>query len=275
MHCKQPIHAALACFLTVTATPAVGSDLLTYSGTIGFTIESFNYDEKDENDRRIDSEDGALPGLFLNLQARSGHWFIAGEFHILQGEVDYTAYPADTELKSRTSENIKDLSLTFGFSQDLNASTQLEYSGGLGLRNWERDIHSLPGIPGLDETYDWPYLSLAIKPVIQMNPGNSVTLLLRAKQAFDATLDVKFKDGLHDQVKLDLDNGRGLELEVTWFYEKSPTTSIGLGPYLHFWWFDESDQFTLTENGTPVGTVHEPASDTRSLGFRLFIRKYF
>lgn len=262
--------------LSASVTPATAKDTIIISGTIGVSLEDFHYEEEDRQGDVIDAEDGALQGLSLDLQTRSGQWFIAGGYHVMNGEVDYRAYPStDSELRSRTSESMKDVSLILGFSQDISESTRLEYSGGVGLRIWDRDIHSLPDIPGLDETYQWPYLQLGIEPAIQYSPNNRISFLLKVKKTYRATLDVEFKEELFDPVTLDLDDGVGLELEATWFHKIDQSTTLGVGPYLHHWWFDESKETTLTKNGVPVGKVYEPASISRSTGFRLFVTKNF
>ncbi len=259
--------------LAVIVCSADAADFFT---SFGLSIVDFQYEEENLQGDILDLEDGSLQGLFIDLEARSGKWFINGAVETMRGDVDYVAYPSSNiELNSQTSESMKNQNLALGYSQEISEKLKMEYFGGLGLRIWNRNIHSLPSIPGLDETYEWPYFSLGIRPIYHINSASKVDFLLRAKRSFNATLDVEFKNEVYDPVKLDLNDGQGLEVEVNWLQSIDRNTSIGFGPYLHLWWFDESDSFALTKNGAAVGTVFEPANYTRSLGFHLFLRKHF
>ncbi len=275
MKSPQSITIILAIGSLMTAHPSF-TDTVVYNASIGLLLEDFHYEEENQAGDLLDSEDGLLPGLAFELKATSGKWFVTGNYHIQGGDVDYRAYPGtDTELKSQTDTLLNEASLSLGYVQAITESTCLEYFGGIGLRLWDRDIQSLPDISGLHEEYKWPYILLALRPSVQYTTKDQGSFLVMVKKTFDATLDVEFQQGLYDPVMLDLHDGMGLELLAGWTHQFDAHTSLELGPYLRYWWFDKSDDLTLTKDDVPVGMVHEPANMTRSLGFRLSLLKKF
>jgi hypothetical protein len=265
----------LAISSLVTVQPSF-AESVDYSASVGVIIEDFHYEEENDAGDLLDSEDGLLPGLAFELKAGAGNWLVKGNYHLLGGEVDYQAYSgSDSELNSQTDTLINEVSLSLGYVQEIAENTCLEYFGGIGLRLWDRDIQSLPGISGLHEKYQWPYVHLALRPSVQYTEKDRGSFLLMVKKTFDATLDVEFQQGSYDPLTLDLGDGLGLELHASWAHQFDDHTSLELGPYLRYWRFDKSAGFTLTNAGVPVGMVHEPANLTRSLGFRLSLLKKF
>jgi hypothetical protein len=152
---------------------------------------------------------------------------------------------------------------------------EFAFSGGLGLRLWDRDIQSLPEIAGLKEEYSWPYVQLGLSGIFHFTAKDTGNVLLRVKKALNPTLDVEFKHGLYDTVTIDLDEGTGLELQALWSHYFDDKTQLEVGPYLRYWKFDKSDATSLTRDNVPVGLVYEPANSTRSLGVRLSVLMLF
>jgi hypothetical protein len=263
--------AFLLAISPLSALPNDGSLLI---ASVGVSIEDFHYEEENRRDEIIAREDGRLPGLSFDLAIERGNWWLASQLRYSEGEIDYLAYPATSHrLYSATREEIRELSVHAGYQHQSPGKTRFRYFVGLGLRIWDRDIRSLDDIAGLDETYEWPYLSLGIQPTFDVGPRSSLSLLLQANKAFDASLEVTFKEQRYDPVSLALDEGLGLRLVGTWTLELDQSAAVGFGPYLDLWWFDRSEPQPLTRNGILVGSVHEPQSLTRNLGLQLFIRK--
>ena len=165
--------------------------------------------------------------------------------------------------------------MSLGYVIDSMDKVGLEFSGGLGLRIWDRDIQSLPDIAGLREKYNWPYLQIGLSGILQFTAKDTGSVSLHFKKAFNPTLDVEFKHGLYDPVTIDLDEGKGLEIQGMWSHHFDDKTHLEFGPYLRYWWFDKSDATALTKDNVPIGLVYEPASRTRSLGLRLSVLMAF
>jgi hypothetical protein len=261
---------------SLTAWQSSVADTMRYSAGIGLETEDFHYEEENDRGDTIDTEDGLLPGVTLTSKAVSGSWFITGEYQLLNGEVDYRATPSnDNVLKSNTDTRIDEISLSLGYSLDSMKNVEYEFSGGVGLRLWDRNIQSLPDIAGLKERYNWPYMQFGLSGIFQFSSKDTGIVVLRVKKAFNPTLDVKFKNGLYDSVTIDLDEGKGLELQTMWNHYFEDKTHLEFGPYLRYWWFDKSDSTSLTKDDASVGLVYEPASITRSLGLRLSLLMTF
>lgn len=252
------------------------ADTTTYSAGIGILTEDFHYVEENDSGDTIDVEDGLLPGVALDLKTVSGNWFIRGEYQLLDGEVDYRANLSnDNVLQSNTDTRIDDISLSLGYSLDSVDNVEYEFSGGLGLRLWVREIQSLPDIAGLKEKYKWPYIQLGVSGTYPFTAKDTGTVLLHVKKAFNSTMDVEFKQGLYDSVTIDLDEGTGLDIQMLWSHYLDDKTHLEIGPYLRYWWFDKSDATALTKDNVPVGLVYEPTNKTRSLGLRLSLLMTF
>jgi hypothetical protein len=258
------------------ASTAYATDTVRLAGRLGLAFEDFQYKEKNDQGGIIDREDAYLPRLSLTLRADSARWFFSGSVNYMKGDADYLAYASSPEgLRSTTSEEMVELALRIGTLHQLSDTVSLEYSGTLGLRFWQRDIHSLPTVSGLNESYRWPYFGLGIKPAVQLSPSQSLSLSLFAGYTYASSLEVEFKDNVYDPAELSLDNGFLLRIEAAWAHAFDETFSVELGPYLELWRFDRSNTATLKRDGSPVGTLFEPANTTRSAGARLCIIKSF
>jgi len=260
------------CLFILIFSNQVSAESIPFRASIGLLMERFDYYEK-EKGNKIDTEQGYLPGFQLNISSETAPLSINASFKFLKGDVDYNAYPpASEKLVSRTAERIREFQLTAGFQSNHSGKMQTNYFAGLGLRLWDRDIHSLPGTPGLTETYTWPYVSFGIKPRYQLDSSNSINLALSLQAVFNATLDVSFKSSLFDSTKLDLKNGRGLKLALAWVHT-SGQLSFSIAPYLDVWRFNRSDSFPLKKDGVVVGSLTEPESLTRNAGVMVLISR--
>jgi hypothetical protein len=263
-------------FFLISNSEADDRDGIEYQGLIGFSLERFNYEEEDDKGSVLDREDGNLPKLSLELKAEADSAFLAGRFRYSAGEVKYKAHPGTSgELKSHTTERIHDFGLFGGYQQQLSTNLQLEYAAGFGYREWDRNIHSLSSTSGLAERYRWPYMSLGVKPIYEIDSSNSISMQLDYRRVFNASLDVEFKRELYDPVSIDLKNGQGVWLSFTWKHRTGQSTELALIPYYEHWRFDKSKETPLKRGGVVVGSVHEPENQTNNFGMELALIKTF
>jgi len=247
-----------------------------FTGTLGISLASFEYEEVDEADRTLDEESGLFPELNLSLRLDAESWFILGDLRYLKGTADYTAYPmSKPPLESTTDEEIIDFSLLFGVQQEFSNAVSLAVYGGLGFRYWERDIQSTAGASGLYEEYEWGYMLIGISPAMRIGPSDRLGADLQLRKAFDANLDVHFKNVTYDPVSLPLDDGTGLRLALNWNHELNDGFEFTLGPYLDLWEFEKSADVDLRQGNLIVGSVYEPASQTEVVGIRFSLTKTF
>ena len=263
--------------ILVGAVPfTVNADALRLTGNLGISFAGFEYEETDESGRTLDKESGLFPELNLSLKLDSESWFILGDLRYLKGTADYTAYPVSKpSLESTTEEEIIDFSLLFGVQQELSKAVTLAIYGGLGFRYWARDIQSTAGASGLYEEYEWGYMLIGISPAMRIGPSDRLGADLQLRKAFDANLDVRFKNINYDPVSLPLDDGIGFRLALNWNHELNEGFEFTLGTYLDIWEFERSADVGLRQGSLILGSVYEPASLTKVIGIRFFLTKGF
>jgi hypothetical protein len=224
----------------------------------------------------LDQESGTFPELNLALGLGSERWFVSGELRHFRDTADYTAFPASrSPLESTTEEEVTDISLLLGLRKELSDAVGLAVYGGLGFRSWSRDIRSTAGASGLDESYEWSYLILGVAPAMRLGPRDRLGAGLQLRQAFDADLDVRFKNIDYDPARIALDDGIGLRLTLDWIHRIDENYEFTLGPFVDLWEFDRSDNVELKRDDMVVGSLHEPASQTRIYGIRFFLTRRF
>ena len=274
---KYSFYLVVIVSIFVAAIPAaLNADPLDFTGSLGVSLTSFEYEEVDESGRLFDKESGTFPEMNLSLKLDSESWFISGELRYLKGTADYTAYPmSKPPLESTTEEQITDFSLLFGIQKEFSNAVTLAVYGGLGFRYWARDIQSTAGASGLYEEYEWGYTLIGISPAMRLGSNDRLGADLQLRKAFNANLDVRFKNVNFDPVSLPLDEGIGLRLALNWNHEINQDFEFTVGPFLDLWEFDRSADVDLRQGNLIVGSLYEPASLTQLFGIRFILTRRF
>lgn len=246
------------------------------TGDLGISLVNFEYEEFDDSDRLLDRESGNFPELNLGLKLGSENWFVSAELRYLRDTADYIAYPESRPpLESTTAEEITDLSLLLGLQKEFDNAVILAMYGGLGFRSWGRDIRSTASASGLDEKYQWGYFLIGVSPATDLGPRDRLGVDLQFRKAFDASLDVRFKNIDYDPASLELDNGIGVRLALNWTHRFNQDFEFTLGPFVDLWEFDRSADADLRRDGSVIGSLYEPASETRVYGIRFLLTRRF
>jgi len=263
--------------ILVTAAPVtLNAGPLQITGNLGVSLASFQYQEFDEAGRVLDEESGRFPELNLAIKLSSDWWYISGELRHLQGTADYTAYPASKPpLQSSTEESITDFSLLFGAQTMPSTDVALAVYSGLGYRSWRRDIQSTTDAAGLDEKYEWGYLLVGASSTLRLGSRDRLGADLQLRKAFNAMLGVNFKNMFYDPVSLPLDDGIGLRLALNWSHEINEGFAFTTGPFIDWWEFDRSADVELRQDNLILGSIYEPASQTRVIGIHFYLSKRF
>jgi hypothetical protein len=166
---------------------------------------------------------------------------------------------------TRTDEDIVDGSALAGVQFALTRGFGSAVFAGAGYRNWQRDIRSTRSATGLSETYDWWYGLLGVKGSYAASERMSWTLDLRLIRPVNPSIRVKFRNAL-DDTTLQLGEKTGYRLAVAWHFSLTDRAGLRITPFYEQWKLGRSSTRSLTQNGTVVGSLYEPRSETRNRG---------
>lgn len=264
-------------FLSVSLASAQtqGNPLVdTFNFQIGPDVRYLSYDEPDY-DVSIDGPMYGISGEFTyhgigNMQ----NYLMAGfEFEALAGGLDYDGQTQDgTPVKENTDDWLIESRGLVGYEYTFDEKIVTPFIG-IGYRYWNNDIHG-PG--GYEREVQYAYLPIGLRTWASI--AKNWTGGMSAE--YDIFLGGEVKSHLSDvnpqyndpEVNQDLGQGSGIRFSLH-FTREFPTRghSVTFEPYIRYWDIDKSDTATLTENGTPVGTVVEPGNESTSGGLRVSI----
>jgi hypothetical protein len=224
---------------------------------VGIAAVRFDYREFGNNDKILNRELGAIPGLSLRLgQRRSDwEWEAAGSFHY--GRANYTGQDNyGVPLSTITNETLGDASLRLGHW--FNASLPFMPYAGFGYHYWGRDIFSTATVSGLYEVYRWHYLWLGGKLLAYEQNGSRLLLDLSLIRPINTSLDVYVSS---TQTRVCPVGKNGFRLSMVSDIPLTSSLRMEITPYAENWEFGRSPP---TANGT-----YEPVSSTRNAGLDL------
>ncbi|MBI3609605.1 MAG: hypothetical protein HY204_02750 [Nitrospirae bacterium] len=243
-------------------------------GQIGLSVMNFGYKEFNDG-RRLDREDGLLPGIAGAITRRRGDWFGSWEASYHTGNVLYDGQTqSGLSLRTRTDEELMDLALQIGHGLRAGKYPANVLYAGLGYHRWKRDIRSTSDVTGLFEVYDWWYGILGLKGTFYSTDKIQWGADLRLIRTITPKIIIDFK-GLYDRARLNLDERFGGRLSLPWRYQYRENTAFDFEPYLESWNLGRSPTKLLTRNGAVVGSVFEPKSETRNYGLTIGIIRFF
>jgi len=242
----------------------------------GFSFLHFDYREYRKDGQQFNRESGYIPGVVLNLGRTAGAWDILGTLSYYGADINYhgeTQFGAP--VRTTTKEGLYAFALQIG-KQVILASTiaPVRVYGEIGYRHWERDIRSTSIATGPIENYRWHYASVgATVPVVQASWGE-VAFDARISRTFDSSIDVSFRN-LYESVYANLGNRNGFRFSLPISLPLRPKYVLHIEPFLEEWAFGSSNTVNLTQNGSIVGTLLEPRSETRTTGITVSLQKLF
>ncbi|HQU15315.1 MAG: hypothetical protein B7Z66_08185 [Chromatiales bacterium 21-64-14] len=264
----------VACLLVPFAAVAQGSQgegAGTWNGGVAFSVAQFHYDEF-VNNAVLDRETGALPGFVTTLGYTRGRWQAEGRLGYRRGTVDYYGQTqAGAAVQSRTDAAILDFSVRGGYRLPALGRWRSSVYGGLGYRRWERDIHSTPQAFGVAETYRWGYGFVGGTVGLPLDARTTVILDGRVTRSFAAQLGVDF-GGVFDGQTLGVEDRFAGRLGLRFDYRLPNGWAVAAGPYVEWWNLGQGASQPLRQGGAQVGSVFEPRSATRVIGFEVGLR---
>lgn len=247
---------------------------------ISGSILNFGYKELDLNKKLLDREDGFIPGIKLGVRYPIKQWVLAGDLAYHTGDAAYTGQTqTGIPITTTTNQRIADTTLQAEYwTQTEEGTAYAPYLGG-GFHYWRRDIKPTTissGAPvrGLLEIYTWWQIFLGVKSEIYQSETISWQLDTHLSYLIQPSIYVDF-NGLYDNATLPLGERWGLKVALPGHYKLNPTADLLIEPFAETYELGRSSTATLTSNGTPVGSVNEPYSQTINYGVSLGVSQKF
>jgi len=240
--------------------------------TISPALLHFDYTEFSTTDTTLNTETGWLPGLEADLSyAISPDWSVAINTSYYQGTVDYDGQtqqgvPHTTD----TDTNL----FRLGARLDRLIYKDIRLFVGAQSHQWKRDIKDKNNISGIDETYEWYEYSLGLNTDFVITKKDRINLEASYLLVRNATVFVDLSRVDLGTTTLDLGDGTGGRLNLSWLHQYRSDFNLGLGLFFEGWQFGRSNTRQL-ENGTSIIFVTEPRSETRNTGLKFNIEYMF
>lgn len=278
IHRPLVILCSLLLLLAASCTTAHASNDTGY--TISGSLLHFDYQEFSDTGKLLDRETGYIPGLVLGLNKAAGQWLFAGDFSYHRGDTPYTGYTnSGIPITTTTRQNIADIALRAEYWPQTGSEPPYAIYLGAAWRQWQRDILSTTtasGAPvgGLYEIYKWWTGFMGIKGEVFSSADNRLILDIRLQQTFKPTIHVDFH-GTYDSANLPLGERLGARLALPWQHKLSGMTTLAIEPYAEYYEFGRSATAPLSKNGSVVGNVYEPLSQTLNYGLTVGVNQRF
>lgn len=233
--------------------------------TLSPSLLYFDYTEFGTTNKVLDRELGWLPGLEADLSHTfTSGWSINVFSAYYQGTVDYTGQ-TQSGTPLTTDTGTKFFRLGGRVKKDIYKNIHL-YVGAQQHR-WDRDIKDTSIASGIDETYRWLEYSIGLDSDIFINQNNLINVDIAYLLTRDATIDVDLSRINLGSATLDIGDGNGGRISLSWKTIYTKSTRLGLTFFFEAWNFGRSNT-KQTQGGSSPIFVTEPRSETRNTGLK-------
>ncbi len=232
----------------------------------------FDYTEFSTTNHELDRETGWLPGLEASLnQTITPDWLLSINTSYFQGTVDYNGETqAGVPHTTDTDTNL------FRLGAQVNRLIYKNISLFVGAQahQWKRDIKDNNNISGIYEVYKWREYSVGLNSDFSFTQKDIINLQASFLLIRDATILVDLSRVNLGTTTLDLGDGTGARLNLSWVHQYKNNISYGLGLFFEAWQFGRSNT-KQTQNSSAIIFVTEPRSETRNIGLQFNIEYLF
>ena len=233
-------------------------------------VADFDFREFDDG-AQLNREEGRLLGANLSVSTQWQHLVLEGALSYLVGDVPYRGQTqSGRPVQSRTDEEIWEGELRLGWRIYTGTAVEFRLYGGMGYRDWDRDIQSTASASGLFENYYWPYGLLGAQLSWSDNESSHWLFELQALRPIDPEIEVQFKADL-DNTRLELGEETGYRAAAAWHRMLSDNWGLGVRLDYTAWDIGGSKTGLLRREGIVIGTVYEPESETRTTRLQLVL----
>ena len=236
------------------------------------TLLHFDYTEFSTTDEVLDRELGWLPGLEANLKhAITPDWLFSVSTSYYQGTVDYDG---QTQQGAAHTTNTDSNIFRIGVRADRLIYQDIYLFAGARFHKWKRDINDNNNISGIDETYEWHEYSIGLNSDFTITQKDIISLEASLLLIRDGTIFVDLSRANLGTTTLDLGDGTGARLNLSWIRQYKNNINYGLGLFFEAWQFGRSNT-RQTQNSSAIIFVTEPESETKNIGLQFSIEYMF
>jgi len=239
--------------------------------SIDTVLMDFDYAEYSDANILLDEENGALPGISLQLSLHNTTRRLLSRFQYFNGQVNYDGQTqGGIDFGTNSNEILYSFSIKQFFKHDNEA--RLEWLLGIELWFWDRDILSRNNVQGLFEKYQWQELSA----------GLSMQILQQQKQ--QAWLEAQLIQTLSPRMSIQLDQdfgtvtlGTNLGYRLRFIYQQalSPQWHWQLQAFVQYLEFGKSNRIAVDGFFGQSVVLVEPRSISRHRGLSIGLRYDF
>lgn len=213
---------------------------------------------------RLVRESGWIPGLALQLE-RQQEWGPTGFVRLesQQGSIDYAGRTSLGQAHS-TRTDTRRLAVSLGLEHEMALGPwPLGMVLALSHQRWDRDIQPRGSVRGLEETYHWSGIRLALGPTWRQD-GRTTRLRLGVQRPLEPRLEVKLDVLGYGTATLHPRPRWGPYAELSLRRDAGTDSWLGLVVRYDEQRFAASDRVTLY-SGTHSLTLREPELENRQL----------
>ena len=216
--------------LTITAAILLCQASIAFAETrltVSPALLHFDYTEFSTTDQELNNESEWLPGLNAGLSyAITPDWSVAIDTSYYQGTVDY-----DGQTQQGIPHTTDSDATLFRLGARLDRSIYKDIRLFIGAisHQWKRDIKDKNNISGIDETYEWYEYSVGLDTDFFMTDRDYINLAVSYLLIRNATVFVDLSRVDLGTTTLDLGDGTGGRLNLSWFHQYRQNISLGLG----------------------------------------------
>jgi len=207
------------------------------------TVYYFNYQEFDQNNSLLNTEEGFIPGVKLSYASVAKLDSLKFNASFYGGSVDYDGR-TQLGLPHETETNVQLARIGISYSQH----EETYYPGllfvGLHYWYWDRDILTRNGVQGLHEQYSWYETEVGLKFNSPEVEQSRYWLEVSAMYNFKPEMKLFLPSS---EVKFSLGSELGYRLRAgkTWTHNKGMSTAISV--FTEYWEFGRSDTVLIAD----------------------------
>lgn len=223
-----------------------------YLGLSAYLTNSL-FSEKDSQ-KALNTEQGQFTGLGLDWgYVITGNWLISGKITQQNTELNYQGFSQNgVAINSHTQYQQQEFSVAVRYTYQLYFA-----SIGMSHNQHQRDIKSVGEISGLNETYQFNFVTVAAG--WQHNLTQRLHFELSANYGYSAKSSLKAGFlNLYDTSKNDLNKVIRYQLSTQFAYTLSKSQLLLLAVQHQQTNISQSDLFVLTEQGKHKGFFYQP-----------------